>query len=591
MRSTAVILMMALSAACAFDDVELGGVEQEGTFSQGTFSQGTFSQGTFGQGSEKAVWGFRYTGWSNTGMRLKSASVSAGQLRAAWDRSDSCGGGLAGLTRGCEWWGAGAASCAVGTPVTVRGGGCGGLLPRSSMLRVCAGGKPCDAAAALAATDAACVGTTNPAVAFTCPHDGRYFVMVAPATTGATSFSYSVVTTPTTTVSPWLVGDDFEETLLDGLRDTNTAIRYRITGTQPVTEDPRRRSDFYTLVEQATGTPLCLGENLAIPFLGRWTDSGHLTMNTNSFTLGCTIGVLAKCYRLGYRPWDVDAAGRSLRDYHQACTRAARADFCGDGTSYTVDGTLIDLYDRLSHVDPDPTEDGLVFEAIWVRDDAYGNDEIVGPRAPVCLSKKRWDTLPYGGGGSCPAIVDPRTDVGDDVPSPFCDERTAEGWFAADPAHLLATESAYNDAGLWRWRKLGGGDYRSTSLCTTTGSSPCSRAYLLRTSSDEPRFVGAIYHSQIADVARPAATIPLYSFRSIRHVTTGDYLTTTDASVAGYGSRQLEGYILDTSCEATGSCPAKRLDLMVRNGDYLTTTPLEPVLGYTYVKTLGYLPR
>jgi hypothetical protein len=36
---------------------------------------------------------------------------------------------------------------------------------------------------------------------------------------------------------------------------------------------------------------------------------------------------------------------KSLAPYHQACTRLLRADYCGNGTSYTVDGTLLNLYD------------------------------------------------------------------------------------------------------------------------------------------------------------------------------------------------------------------------------------------------------
>jgi hypothetical protein len=38
---------------------------------------------------------------------------------------------------------------------------------------------------------------------------------------------------------------------------------------------------------------------------------------------------------------------KSLRDHHQACTRMARADYCGNGRSYTFNDTPIDLYDRL----------------------------------------------------------------------------------------------------------------------------------------------------------------------------------------------------------------------------------------------------
>jgi hypothetical protein len=39
----------------------------------------------------------------------------------------------------------------------------------------------------------------------------------------------------------------------------------------------------------------------------------------------------------------------SLRDHHQACTRMARADYCGDGRPHTVTGTPIDIFDRLKN--------------------------------------------------------------------------------------------------------------------------------------------------------------------------------------------------------------------------------------------------
>ena len=43
----------------------------------------------------------------------------------------------------------------------------------------------------------------------------------------------------------------------------------------------------------------------------------------------------------------------SLASYHQACTRMARADYCGDGTSHTQDGTWIEYYDKLIKVKPE----------------------------------------------------------------------------------------------------------------------------------------------------------------------------------------------------------------------------------------------
>jgi hypothetical protein len=74
-------------------------------------------------------------------------------------------------------------------------------------------------------------------------------------------------------------------------------------------------------------------------------------------TFACRHAVLAKCVEWGYVPWSTAKVCKgpsctviSLRDHHQACTRMARADYCGDGRSYTFNGTPIDLFDKLSPV-------------------------------------------------------------------------------------------------------------------------------------------------------------------------------------------------------------------------------------------------
>ena len=85
-------------------------------------------------------------------------------------------------------------------------------------------------------------------------------------------------------------------------------------------------------------------------------------------TVACTSGVLAKCVRWGYKPWK-KVGEISLRDYHQACTRMARADYCGNGISHTEDGTVIDVYDRLKIQQPE-TDSGLALEAAWGIDGA-----------------------------------------------------------------------------------------------------------------------------------------------------------------------------------------------------------------------------
>ncbi|HTE50868.1 MAG TPA: ADYC domain-containing protein, partial [Kofleriaceae bacterium] len=105
----------------------------------------------------------------------------------------------------------------------------------------------------------------------------------------------------------------------------------------------------------ASWLPLCGSSGgkpiLAVPLQGTWnygsgvTGGGAWTTSATAFTLGCRGAALAKCVELGYKPWKT-VGGVLLRDHHQACTRAIRADYCGNGKSYTADGTLINIYDN-----------------------------------------------------------------------------------------------------------------------------------------------------------------------------------------------------------------------------------------------------
>ena len=170
-------------------------------------------------------------------------------------------------------------------------------------------------------------------------------------------------------------------------------IEYRITGI----ESELSKYDFastghtflYTLEQFAsdTGTwqaacPVDAdGRTAAIPLDAVWNDHGDRTESNTQFTFGCTTGVIAKCYRWGYRPW-VTGYG-DLVAMHQTCTRVARADYCGNGKPNTHDGTKINVWDTLPP--PGPIQrhgalppPGMMFEAGWNTGGA------------VCLSRARW---------------------------------------------------------------------------------------------------------------------------------------------------------------------------------------------------------
>ena len=93
---------------------------------------------------------------------------------------------------------------------------------------------------------------------------------------------------------------------------------------------------------------------------------------SGAMTFACKDAALAKCVTFGYRPW-ASVSGTSLANYHQACTRMVRADYCGDGTPHTVSGTPVHVLDQLGIQTADPGG-SYVVEAEW------------GPDGAVCLN-------------------------------------------------------------------------------------------------------------------------------------------------------------------------------------------------------------
>ncbi|MFL5252192.1 MAG: ADYC domain-containing protein [Rhodopila sp.] len=120
-------------------------------------------------------------------------------------------------------------------------------------------------------------------------------------------------------------------------------------------------------------TPLCVqapdGTTGGFPLSGRWTPDGRHLADSHKFTLTCTSGAVGKCVRFGYKPWR-SRNEESLWGYHQACVRMMRADYGGDGTPHTRDGTKIDVFDRFGIQKPESSPDEMTFEAAWDQDGA-----------------------------------------------------------------------------------------------------------------------------------------------------------------------------------------------------------------------------
>jgi hypothetical protein len=162
-----------------------------------------------------------------------------------------------------------------------------------------------------------------------------------------------------------MVGAIFQGTLEDG-----EPLEVRVDGARLSTDPGMEDVYWYNVAYRADGewTPLCgTGHDgvvvPALPLAGRWDyrqgapGGGAYVADEQSFTFACRGYVLAKCVEMGYAPWREvwltqsaphgHVTRQSLLPWHLACGRLLRADFCGDGTSFTHDGTLINFYDGL----------------------------------------------------------------------------------------------------------------------------------------------------------------------------------------------------------------------------------------------------
>jgi hypothetical protein len=135
----------------------------------------------------------------------------------------------------------------------------------------------------------------------------------------------------------------------------------------------------------------------ALPVAGTFGRDG-LHHDGDAITFGCHISAISKCVRWGYAP--TDGPGGPMWEHFQACTRMTRFDICSDGTSHTMDGTLISFRDQIEATPiPAPPEhfssptswppppQTFFYEAAWRG----------GDRPARCLARHRWDHLALGG--------------------------------------------------------------------------------------------------------------------------------------------------------------------------------------------------
>jgi len=200
-------------------------------------------------------------------------------------------------------------------------------------------------------------------------------------------------------------GLDFVGAKLNGVLSNGMTLQLTIDAITPA-PSPNDDVMLYSIsfASDAGRQQLCGGE-LAIPTTGVYNlgegvpGGGSWNSSSSLFTFSCQHAAIAKCVFAGYKPWmrtykpgqgkgDDSLASTKhtidMRDYHTACTRMIRADYCGNGSSFTANNRAINVYDKLGIQSDTET---WSFEAEW------------DPNGALCISHTRLSQL--GGLPSC----------------------------------------------------------------------------------------------------------------------------------------------------------------------------------------------
>ncbi|MEX1363294.1 MAG: ADYC domain-containing protein, partial [Nannocystaceae bacterium] len=198
--------------------------------------------------------------------------------------------------------------------------------------------------------------------------------------------------------SVWLIDDGRHafgtvetELVISGFIDDGPRSRYSFEHRSMLTE--------WALVN--TCQPNSNGDDSAIVFQDLHVDTdGTLLEQGSTLYFGCTSGAVGKAAMWGYAPSEVGMEG------YQAATRAVRADYCGDGVSWTATGTPLYIGDALG-IHGLPPAPGMQPEAYWGPDGAaclhtprlfqweYADVTCSnGVSIPMCEESDGFDTLP-----------------------------------------------------------------------------------------------------------------------------------------------------------------------------------------------------
>ncbi|EAU64749.1 hypothetical protein STIAU_0424 [Stigmatella aurantiaca DW4/3-1] len=312
------------------------------------------------------------------------------------------------------------------------------------------------------------------------------------------------------------------------------------------------------------------------------------------------------------------------------CTAMASADYCGEATPNTLSGTPITLYHAGNvptqtsgsvpgYVAGGPVREDYFFESAWALVDPISGQPVTSATLPfrvrtqaVCLTKKRWSTLPYDGlcmnnhGDTLQPsrVPDPRNP---DVQAKYCEEYTRDELIQRGA--VLFSYSKFLDAALYRFKHVTTGQYLTTSRISIHSLESHLHATLYQPDasvfSDAANYllIDGFRYSYEGPLFRPEtpthlfegiAVSPLLRYRSTSSPTRFITLVGgSDAAVPdGYVLDEVEGY---TSASQNPPSSAAALHLYGNDtGDYLTTGD-EAHLPEGYepltVTPMGYLPQ
>jgi hypothetical protein len=184
-------------------------------------------------------------------------------------------------------------------------------------------------------------------------------------------------------VAPSRTPEGLVGAVLQGTNSDGRSVEVALCGAEPEASDPAMRwyrIEVWNATSASWENPCIATHRVpsprALAVQGVWDERGARHEAPGKFTFACESGAIAKCVGWGYKPW-ASRDGVALKELHQACTRMARADYCGDGRSHTHEDTPIDMYDsqgvltRTTQASAGWQPERASFEAAWTSEGAW----------------------------------------------------------------------------------------------------------------------------------------------------------------------------------------------------------------------------